>query len=272
MSRTKAAEVFYWLAAEFEPWEVKKYPVKGKPVVFVSRATVENRLDTVLGPENWSAQFEERPGGVYCHLSIKILGDAGELIEATKHDFGGFPKGDPSSTDPKEASKNLEAGYTKSLKRAAEQFGVARYLKKDGIPGYFADQDLNRYPAPSLPPPGVERDRPREQDGRQAPRDRGDDRRPSDRPNGQQAAPAASQAPQQGNGSARVVPRNGKELFGWVKDQGIEHEINLLQHVNTWGKAQGFPTRIVDWSDLQTQRGHAEACRKLSAYEDALAN
>jgi len=53
----------------------------------------------------------------------------------------------------------------------------------------------------------------------------------------------------------------------------------VFKYINSWGKMQEFPGRVVDWNAEQVALAYAEIQRKLQsiesqepAYEDALAN
>lgn len=75
------------------------------------------------------------------------------------------------------------------------------------------------------------------------------------------------------------APRGGRGLFAWLKEQDQQYDVGILKYLNGWGKLQDYPGRIVDWTDEQVAKGHAEAVRKIGtlanrgdAYEEALAN
>ena len=91
-----------------------KNGIWGKCLAYVTNRAICNRLDEVVGPENWKNEFDKAPdGGVLCGLSIKI-GD--EWI--TKWDGA--------------ENTNIEAvkgGLSGAMKRAASTgWGIGRYL------------------------------------------------------------------------------------------------------------------------------------------------
>jgi hypothetical protein len=117
----------YIFAALMAPFtgkdEVKTLPKAGKPK-YVTARTVMNRLDEVLGPQNWWDEYTT--GGensVLCRLTIR-LPDGSTL---TKCDAGGFAGMADHGDDDK-------SGYSDAFKRAALKFGVARYIRNDGVP------------------------------------------------------------------------------------------------------------------------------------------
>lgn len=60
-------------------------------------------------------------------------------------------------------------------------------------------------------------------------------------------------------------PTSGKALFAWIKEQEQAHEITLLKPLNEWGKGQGWPDRMVDWTPDMVAAAHAATVRKLTA-------
>jgi hypothetical protein len=87
-----------------------------------------NRLDDVLGPENWWARFRMVAAeSVLCYLTVRLP----DGTKVTKSDVGGCAgMSDPGDDDKSAASDGL--------KRAAVHFGVGRYLYGDGVPSYDA--------------------------------------------------------------------------------------------------------------------------------------
>lgn len=110
---------------------------KGMLLAYVTNRAIMNRLDEVLGVENWKQSFREIHKGIVCSLSIR-LSENGEWI--TKEDGADLT--------------NIEAtkgGLSDSMKRAAVQFGIGRYL-------YEADSvwvELNEYGQPKTKPKSV---------------------------------------------------------------------------------------------------------------------
>lgn len=110
---------------------------KGMLLPYVTNRAIMNRLDEVLGVENWKPSFKEIHKGIVCSLSIRLT-ENGEWI--TKEDGADLT--------------NIEAtkgGLSDSMKRAAVQFGIGRYL-------YEADPvwvELNDYGFPKEKPKSV---------------------------------------------------------------------------------------------------------------------
>src|SRR5688572_22993021 len=82
---TNTAEIFALLFAPFGPdeleWRVGRSGVKnGKPwatlLAYIDARAARARLNTVLGPENWTVSYGTGPGnGVIATLSLRINGE-----------------------------------------------------------------------------------------------------------------------------------------------------------------------------------------------------
>lgn len=89
--------------------------IRAKCLAYVTNRAIQTRLDDVCGPENWKNEYTKAPdGGVLCGISIKI-GD--EWV--TKWDGA-------ENTD----IQGVKGGLSGSMKRAAVQWGIGRYLYK----------------------------------------------------------------------------------------------------------------------------------------------
>lgn len=240
---TNYLELFASLAAPFEENEIKVRNQSGRPLHYVTARTVMNRLDNVLGPENWWDEYVPGENSVLCRLTVR-LPDGTTL---TKSDAGGYAGMSDSGDDDK-------SGYSDAFKRTAVKFGVARYLYRDGVPGFAAAQVPQVESAPAAP----------------------------SNANAPTNTPPAEPAPQarRDNGENFSAPKTGRALFAWTKDQEQRHQVGLLKYLNQWAKLQEFPGRMVDWDPEQVSLAYMEAVRKLSAmqpsrneaYEEAIRN
>jgi hypothetical protein len=140
------------LAAPFEASEVRFKPAvvsgnRALALAYVDARVIQDRLDDVLGVENWQDDYEFlADGSVVCRLRLKI---GGEWI--TKVDVGG-------QSEQSDGGDRLKAAVSDALKRAAVKFGVGRYLYR--LPQQWVDYDPQRrqfvrppaVPATALPP------------------------------------------------------------------------------------------------------------------------
>jgi hypothetical protein len=142
----ETAEIFYKLAAPIEAdrvkwrWGDQKKTFK---LHYVTARTVMNRLDEVLGPENWWDDYVPAEHSVLCRLSIRL--PDGRIL--TKCDAGGYPGMADEGDDDK-------GGYSDSFKRAGVKFGIARELYRDGVARLRLAPGTEREPEPEAPPAG----------------------------------------------------------------------------------------------------------------------
>ncbi|MBT8161430.1 MULTISPECIES: Rad52/Rad22 family DNA repair protein [Arthrobacter] len=110
------------LRAPFEPsdidWRVQRSGIKDnkgwvQATAYIDNRAVQNRLDDVCGAENWKNEYKPGPaGGVIAGISIKLNGEW-------------ITKWDGADNTDVEAVKG---GLSDSMKRAAVQWGIGRYL------------------------------------------------------------------------------------------------------------------------------------------------
>lgn len=109
------------LKEEFKPTEIEWRIVKsgitnGKPwariIPYIDSRAVQERLDEVVGPDNWQTKLTSSPSGVLCELSI-MIGDTWV-----------------SKTDGSEETEyhGFKGGCSRALVRAAVLWGIGRYL------------------------------------------------------------------------------------------------------------------------------------------------
>lgn len=85
---------------------------KGMALPYITARAQMNRLDSLLGPENWRDEYVQIPGGFLCGLSIRIDNDW-----ITKWDGGS-----DSDIEP------IKGGLSDAFKRAGVKWGLGRYL------------------------------------------------------------------------------------------------------------------------------------------------
>lgn len=121
------------LAEPFDPKEIEWRVMEAgksrsgsiwvKAIAYINNRAVMHRLDTTVGPGNWRNEYATGPqGGVICGISIRVDGEW-----VTKWDGAeGVGEIEP-----------VKAGLSNSMKRAAVQWGIGRYLYD--LPDQFAD-------------------------------------------------------------------------------------------------------------------------------------
>ncbi len=98
---------------EFKVGATNKEKTQGLALAYVNARAVQERLDTVLGFNNWKAVYKEVQGGFICALSLRV---DGEWI--TKEDGA-------QAT----AYESIKGGMSSAFKRVASSgFGIGRYL------------------------------------------------------------------------------------------------------------------------------------------------
>ena len=111
-------------------WKTIAYTKDGKrglAVPYITNRAIMDRLDQACGPANWRNEFAQGPdGGVLCGISIRVDGEW-----VTKWD--GAPNTDIES---------IKGGLSSSMRRAAVQWGVGRYLYR--IPRRWEELDDRR--------------------------------------------------------------------------------------------------------------------------------
>ena len=93
----------------------------GVVLAYVTNRAIMDRLDEVVGPENWTNDFTQSPnGGVLCTLGVRI-------------EDGWVYKTDGADNTEIE---RVKGGLSNAMKRAGVQWGIGRYLYK--LPRTFA--------------------------------------------------------------------------------------------------------------------------------------
>ena len=137
MSDIDWARIGRELAAPFAAKDVKTKPGRGREQVsYVDARTVAERLDAVVGPENWA--FDWQP--------MIVNEDAIHVVKGTLTIYG-ISKSDIGDSEKIEPNKGA---VSDALKRAAVLWGIGRYLYGGGA-------------APAQPQQTGQEARPREQ-------------------------------------------------------------------------------------------------------------
>jgi hypothetical protein len=117
-----------------QPTEFEGKP-HARPMFYMDRTMVINRLNEVLGHEAWTDEYKQVGNGVICKLSINL---------GTLQDERWYSKEDGAGESDIEGEKGA---YTGALKRAANKWGMGMYLytefkDKDYLPGSFVGNNV----------------------------------------------------------------------------------------------------------------------------------
>lgn len=129
----ETVKLFHDLAAPFDPKEIKWKPqsVKGNrclAIAYIDARVVCDRLDSIIGPENWSDHYQVlADGSTVCTLTVFLNGAA-----IRKEDVG-------SLSEQPDAGDRIKSAFSDALKRTAVKFGIGRYLYR--LPNQWVDYD-----------------------------------------------------------------------------------------------------------------------------------
>jgi len=115
-----------------------------KELVYITARDVMDRLDEVCGVDGWQTNFDFIGDRMICKLSIRFYL---KTEEVSKWIASWITKSDGADDTSIEGAKG---GISDSLKRAAVQFGIGRYLYH---PSAF---DANKKPASWATPEGYD--------------------------------------------------------------------------------------------------------------------
>lgn len=217
----KHTELFAALMAPFVDEKIRPGQ-GGQSLRYITAAQAMNRLDEVLGPENWEDKYELCNMGAICTIKITL---PDETVVA-KQGFGG-------GADMADGSDDFKSVESDAFKRAATKFGVGRYLRGEGIPAFAAARFEGHHSA-TLP---ANSSSPNHSNGHQA---------NGTGQNGSSYRPNYN------------CPRSGKALFAWMKERQDEFNFNVLGAVNKHPQIDGiFPGKMTEWDDNQVAFGYA---------------
>jgi hypothetical protein len=230
---TEHPDIFSRLAAPFEGSDVKVRTQAGRQMHYITARTAMNRLDDVLGPENWWDEYVPGENSVLCKLTVLLPGSR----TLTKCDAGGYAGMADQGDDDK-------SGFSDAFKRAAVKFGVARYLYRDGVPDYVHDR------------PAQPEERSASDKLSLAPKEEGP------RP------PARAPAPPQQQQRSWRLPPPGKAVYAWAKGMEEHFQVSLIPDMRDTGERLGYGTNFVAWDAAQADRVTKQVALFLSRLDN----
>ena len=214
-------------AVDWKPQTLTRDKKKAMAVAYLKNRAIQDRLDTVCGPTAWQNTYRPGPGGgIVCGIAIRVVQPNGVAEWVTKWDG--------AENSQVEAVKG---GLSDSMKRAAVQWGIGRYLYR--LPAQWVPvDDRGRFErTPELPPAFRPRPTPEQ---RAAPTRKADE----DRRNAEKAFHAA------GNQWVRLV-RN-------LVSYGKEWDAQRPRIIAAYAEQEG-----IDVSDASTNELTTEQLREL---------
>lgn len=142
---TETAQKAAALLAPFPPDELRWKPQAVKnnrclAIAYIGARVVMDRLDAVLGVENWQDEYDVlADGSAACRLKVRFA-PGGEWV--MRMDVG-------SPSEQPDGGDRLKAAFSDALKRAAVKLGVGRYLYR--LPHQWVEYDPARKQIVQLP-------------------------------------------------------------------------------------------------------------------------
>jgi hypothetical protein len=134
--RKQLCEPFEAHVVSFKPQSVKNG--SALCIAYISAREVQDRLDDVFGASGWHCKYREFRSGVMCTLRVRFPDRW-----VTREDIG-------SESDQPDEGDRTKAAVSDSLKRAAVQLGIGRYLYNLDLGWLPWDQSKRQFA--SLPP------------------------------------------------------------------------------------------------------------------------
>lgn len=153
-SLRKLAEPFSSKRIAWRVGSTSKDKKKGQALPYIDARCVQDRFDEVVGPANWTVQFQPSPvgNGMVARIGVKVNGEWVYKEDGAQLDS---VKNDDSRANASEIA--VKGAYSDAMKRAAVMWGVGRYLydyepQWVEIDEYKKMKSIPRLPAHMLPP------------------------------------------------------------------------------------------------------------------------
>lgn len=89
----------------------------GKCLAYVTSRAIQERLDSVVGPDNWQCKIRKEGDAYLCELAIRVTHSDGVTEFISRTDGA-----DATDIEP------VKGGISSAIKRAASLWGIGRYL------------------------------------------------------------------------------------------------------------------------------------------------
>ena len=139
----KFAQLRAPFAVELVKWRVgarmKSNRNRGQAMPYINARLVQDRLDAVMGPENWSTDLKAAPmgGGLMCVISLRIGDEWVSKADVAQQD----EVSEDASNPEKDREIAVKGAASDAFKRAAVQWGIGRYLYSFEAPWVNLEQE-----------------------------------------------------------------------------------------------------------------------------------
>ena len=137
----------FWreLLAPFPGEALSVKSVGGRDLTYIDKRSLANRLDSVVGPNGWYAEYRDAGGrGLICKLFIYVPMPDGTWGWMSKEDGGSDEEmtKKQGGQQIKDVDNSFKSELTNAFRRAAQDaWGIGRYLYQKGIP-LFLDPSI----------------------------------------------------------------------------------------------------------------------------------
>ena len=250
----EALDFWHALLAPFQDHELSEVPRGGRTLTYIDKRALENRLDTVCGPQGWWNEFQATDRGMICTIHILVpiderdscYGDTYKWTWCSKSDGGGA-EGMVKKAGVEDEDNDFKSEFTNAFRRAAQDaWGIGRYLYKKGMPGWLDPQNMPLTPGPANVT--------KEITGRM--RDvpvvtARPDSAPVHTPPENLAKPVADPAPTQVQ--PLQLPRPGGGVWRWAKEMELKFKTSLISGMQEHAKTLGIGTTFNQWDEPQVR-------------------
>lgn len=258
-------QLAFWraLLAPFHPDELSTVPRRGGKgdLTYLDKRALENRLDTVCGPDGWYPEYEATARGYKCRLHVLVPTRSGSWVWMHKEDGAGFEEMGSYNKQTNEWEADVDndekSGYTNALRRAAQDaWGIGRYLYRKGIPAWL---DPGASPDDALRPQA----QPDQIAGRRQHRSDADESPARNVPAPSPATGAVAQPPALAPAEGFAIPTVGKGVYQWCKRMEEHFRTKLVDGMRRGAGERGLdPSKFFAW-DQQSVDG---ICREAIAF------
>ncbi len=243
MVHMSPTQLQFWrdLLAPFPGEALSVKTVGGRELTYIDKRSLANRLDNIVGPDGWYAEYRDEGGrGLVCRLHLYVPTRDGW---AWRHkEDGGSDEGmtkKAGGQQVEDTDNSFKSEFTNAFRRAAQDaWGIGRYLYQKGIPDWLD---------PRCPVEAV--------CGRQdqavvghPPREPVEARPNGDAPAADLAREAREQLAAPTPAERLDLPAAGRDVYAWVRAMEQRFKTSLLGGVRQGAEKRGLnPAQLYAW-------------------------